>query len=469
MLINKRNMGKVYQSWSVRSFGKMALVVPYGLGKVQRLPYALWRELREVSSQREFVVFLQAREPVLRDLVERRLSVGKAEALFGSGCIGKRQEAYYLAEVLKSAILRGGGSSLIGWALWSANGVPEARFEKLPCEDAALDIAGIHVNVPVSYSVKIDEGMMSRLETTTLMLHSILSAGQGKLLTRADYVLERDSAGNIMPCLVDVGESNLSFAMTEALFGAFQGFVPKVPALLGPYVEGALKAGGGLPKSVAVIAEDARMMMDLPYEFAAMSERIGQRVACKGPAPSVAVTHVDALTSADSLKYDFVLRCFRSAAAAAAFKDLLPEGGLSSGAPFVVDRLEFVSAYGKSRVREAVEQNRTQLAEFVKVPLSEVFGLEEGGLEATTEQIFRSFSGKGTGDVVIKPAAKPVGKSSIAFFYNTRNPYHLEQASYTIAKLYRRGVRSIIVEGSVGNGVAGDRKAEIRVFALGMN
>lgn len=447
----------------------MTFVVPHGLGKVQRMPYALWEELREVSSQSEFVRFLQAKEPILRGFVAKRLSDGKAEALFSNGRIEKRQEAYYLAEVLKSAILRGGGSSLIGWALWSANGVPETRFEKLPCGEAALDIAGIRVDVPVSYSVKIDEGIMSRLEAATLMLHTILSAGHGKLLTRADYVLERDSVGSIVPWLVDVGESNLSFALTEALFGAFQEFAPKAPALLGPYIEGALKACGRLPKSVAVIAEDAKMIKDMPYEFAALSEGLEQRVMCKGPAPSVIVTHVGALAKADRLKYDFVLRCFRSAAAADAFKALLSEETASVEAPFVVDGLEFVSAYGKSQVREAVEQNRLQLAGLVKVPLSDVFELEEGGLEATTGQIFSSFSGKGIGDIVIKPAAKPVGASSIAFFYNVGNPYHLEQATHNMAKLYRRGIRSIIVEESVGNGVAGDRKAEIRVFALGLN
>ncbi|MBI2581077.1 hypothetical protein HYV85_04725 [Candidatus Woesearchaeota archaeon] len=448
----------------------MTLVVPHGLGKVQRMPYALWGELREISSQDELVEFMQANEPMLGGFVAKRLSAGKAEALFSSGRIEKRQEAYYLAEVLKSVILRGGGSSLIGWALWSANGVPETRFERLPCGEAALNIAGIHVNVPVSYSIKVDECIMSRLEAATLMLHTILSAGQVKLLTRADYVFERDSVGNIVPCLVDVGESNLSFALSDALFDVFQKFAPaKMPALLSHYLEGALKAYGRPPKSAAVIAEDAKMIKDMPYEFAALSAGLERRVMRKGPAPSVVVTNVGELAKADSLKYDFVLRCFRSAAAADAFKVLLPEENASAEVPFVVDGLEFVSAYGKSRVREAVEQNRPQLAGLVKVPFSEVFELKEGSLEATIEQIFCSFLGKGTGDIVIKPAAKPVGASSIAFFYNVCNPYHLEQAGYNMAKLYRRGIRNIIVEESVGNGVAGGRKAEIRVFALGYN
>ncbi len=447
----------------------MTVVVSHGLGKVQKMPYALWRELREASSQAELVSFVQAREQMLKGFVAKRLSDDKAEVLFSSGRIEKRQEAYYLAEVLKSVILRGGGSQLIDWALWSANGVSETKFEKLPCENADLDIAGVHLIVPVSYSIKIDKRMMSRLEAATLLLHNTLSVGRGKLLTRADYVLERDPVGNMVPYLVDVGESNLSFALTDALFGAFQGFVPKVPALLGSYVESALNSYGRPPKSVAVVAEDVKMISDMPYEFAALAEGLEQRVMRKGPAASVIVTPVRELTKANSSKYDFVLRCFRSRAAADAFRAILPEEALNAGEPFVAESLEFVSAYGKSQVREAVEQNRAQLSEVIKVPLSELFGLEEGSLEATAEQIFRSFSGKDINDIVIKPAAKPIGASSVAFFYNVCNPYHLEQAGYNLAKLYRKGIRSIIVEESVGNGSVDGRKAEIRVFALGLD
>lgn len=445
----------------------MTSILPFGLGKVQRMPYDLWKELREVSSQSELVRFVQANEPTLRGFVANRLSDSKAAAIFRGGRIEKRQEAYYLTEVLKSAILRGGGSSIMGWALWSANGVSETKFERLPREEAALDIAGMHVNVPVSYAIKIDKSVMSGLEAATLTLHRALSAGKCKILTRADYILERDSAGGIVPCLVDVGESNLSFALTEALFGAFPKFVPNITHVVGLYIEAALKAYGRTLKSAAVIAEDETMLTNMPYEFAALSIALAQRTQSGSSTSPVQVTHLGALARTDSFNSDFVLRCFRSKTAAETFKEFLTRRG--NAVPFVVDSLEFVSAYDKSRVRKTVEQNKPMIAGSVKIPLSEVFELEEGGLEAATEQIFGSFSGKGIGDIVIKPAAKPLGASSIAFFYNVGNSYHLEQASYSIQKLYRKGVRSIIVEEAVGNGVAGDRKAEIRVFALGLN
>lgn len=433
----------------------MTDIIPFGIGKVQRMPYSLWEGIRQVSSESDLVSFVQANKCSLGKLVVNRLSEGKAKALFDDSFIGKRQEAFYLAETIKSAVLRGGGSYIIDWALWLSDGFSLTSIGQPPQNE--VSIGGSVVNV--SHVIELDKSLMSRLERATTILHNALAGGKRKILSRADYVLEQDSNGFITPCLVDVGESNLSFALTDALFNSCTRSMQHQSGLLDAYVDLVLSSYGENPHSAVIIAENVKMTTDMPYEFAALSNAMGNKIG----SGKVSVTSLETLTAEELLKNDLVLRCFRSQDASGRYMKLAAG---KNQCPFVAESLEFIPIYSsKTRIREVIGQNRRALDSLVKVPASEIFWLQDIRPEDLATNIFGAFSG----DIVIKPADKPFGASSAAHFYNTANAYHLQQAGHSLAKIYRAGVKSVVVEEAVGTAFADGKKTELRVFALDKN
>ncbi len=441
---------------------KMAIGVPFGLGKVQRLPYQLWDELRECSGRGELIEFIQSNEAVLSDLLSDRLSQGKVERLFRAGSIDKRQEAYYVAEVIKSAILRGGGSSIMSWALWNSNRGSEPEFKRIPYDGLVLKIAGIDVKVPVSYVIALDNNLIERIGKATVMIHDALTGGKKKLLTRADYVLECDGMA-LKPCLIDVGESNLSFALTDALFEKLS--IP-VPSTLEMYIKNVFDSYDGTPSSISVIAEDLRIIANMPYEFAALCEALRKKMPSKSQISNVSLANLDELAESGLGECESALRCFRSRDGGDKYRSL---EGTNGHSPVMVDSLDFLPAYSKENIKLVIDGKRDELGALVTIPASAIFELGADGLEGTTQRIFKTFSEKGIGDIVVKPTEKPREVSSAAFFYNTQNSYHSEQLQYTLGRLQRRGMNTVIVEEAFGTGIAGGRKTELRVFAFGQN
>jgi hypothetical protein len=434
----------------------MVTVSDHGIAKVQVLPFSLWEELRTCSGKEDVISFAQIHRDELTGLLSERISEGEMTALFDYGKVRSSQKLAYISASIKSGLLRAGGSSITSWALWSSG---TSGFEKLPTQNTSFMVGNNKISVPCSYTISLDRMLVEALEKATLLLHEAINSGVNNLLTRADYVLDQKN-GKTSAWLVDVGESNLTLALTDCIMKAHH--LPN-NGILETYIKRVLAAYGEIPSSVAIVSEDGRSTEGMSYSLEAISETLRNELSGKGLNSTVSIKSLGELVSSRSLDYDLILRCFRSPACLQKYEELVSQTGRS---PKVVGPLEAITHYQKPEVKKAISGQLGKLKELVNIPESEIFETSEGP-ETCAGRIFDFFRERHIEDVVLKPAIKAPGISSQAYFYNVSNGYHLADAKRDISHLTNAGVKEVIAEQAVGNGVIDGKKTEVKMHVLG--
>lgn len=86
---------------------------PYGMGKIQKLPYSLWNELKNITTDAELVEFINFNW----DLLKSFISGNDRENILKRNRISK-SSFKHIYGLLSSAILRAGGSQITNWLLY---------------------------------------------------------------------------------------------------------------------------------------------------------------------------------------------------------------------------------------------------------------------------------------------------------------------------------------------------------------
>ena len=114
------------------------MFIPYGFVKIQKLPLDLWQELKGADTEESFVDFILENKDILFEYIgskdQKKLQGGEKVSW---------STLRYLYGVVSSYILRGGGSKLTTWSLWSYSDDEVFEFLDLPSmPKQELDIEG---------------------------------------------------------------------------------------------------------------------------------------------------------------------------------------------------------------------------------------------------------------------------------------------------------------------------------------
>ncbi len=423
-----------------------------GLAKVQNVPFSYWKDLKRLNTGGELLEFARQHsdlESALR--VQLR---GSALRVMDRGDIKSASEVTFIDGILKSSILRAGGSAKTSWAPWSASGDCISSNVMNRSGSITFEEGPMLFSVPATYSLKIDEVSFQRLRAATELISTHLDPDGSKYCIRADFVLER-SNGLYEWWLVDVGESNLGFVLGSQMHG-LAGTGLDFAGMYANMAKGFVDSRN----SVMIVYQDDRMLQGMPFEFEGIKERLNG-----------AGIHAELLTKDDFLNrvqsgaYNAsappVLRFFRAASQVEVERLNKAEvDGLR-----MIDPPRFIPLMQKQAVTETVDIDlRADLERLVCVP--KMLRVEIGnGTEMAFSTVLDWMHINGVSDAVLKPGTK--GKSATtAFFYSIDNPRHRLEMKKTIGKIAASDIRTVVVEELVGDGAIEDRKTEVRVWAL---
>lgn len=212
----------------------------YGMGKIQKLPYSFWNELKWVKSDYEMASFCLKKWDFIKSFL------GSAD----SNNILKRNKITpasfkYIYGIISSAILRAGGSNTMDWLYFATNNSQkeDVYFHKvaidkrnlvfnLPDLERGFQLSDVYLSLGKSFSENIRQTALlineilcqpylnsldiNGYETYEQLYHKLISVIDidkkslctnriGKLVTKVDFVLEKFGEKTI-PVFVDAND-----------------------------------------------------------------------------------------------------------------------------------------------------------------------------------------------------------------------------------------------------------------------
>ena len=235
----------------------MEHVFEQGIAKTQKLKYSDWQTLREVRTREELVDFYRSNADFFMEFLERIISHRKTQDIFERGRIRDPSEFDFLCEATKSAIFRAGGTNIIEWGAWTAEGESLSYRRLSQSRTVCVDIYGTNAEVPVGYAVQLPSPLYHDLAAATRKIHEAIreEVSGVKLLTRVDFVIVSPDKAYI----VDIGESNTTLGLTDSL-AVYAGW--QNPSILPKYIKKVLAEQRRLVPNfdrVVIVAEDDKM------------------------------------------------------------------------------------------------------------------------------------------------------------------------------------------------------------------
>ena len=402
----------------------------YGLAKVQNIPYAMWKQIRDIRTNDELADFLKQDEHYFREFLLKRTSAGKVDALLREGRVKDASEFDYLCESLKSCLFRAGGSNIMKWGLW------------IPGSDDITAIKDV-IDDNEFYRITLPERLYQDIAMVSARIHErILESADGaKVLTRVDYVIRDDGTASI----IDVGESNTSMGLADRLH-KMMGFGEG--RLLDGYIDRVLRVHERINpgfKRVLFVAEDERMIKNLDYEFMMMKGSCS-----KAGVSSDTITLDDFQANGMGQNNAALIRCFRG------FHRVIISG--------MVDSTMFIDVYNKENLHRIISS--MDLPGLVSLPKARSFSLK-GCPEAIADEMAGYVSDAGFVDYVVKPSVKSKRNSSLAYIYNNNNPVHRRQLIRNLKRFINEGhIQSMMLEENIASSAADGRKLEVRIHCF---
>ena len=428
----------------------MDIVPTYGIAKTQKLPYSYWNQLREVETKDQLVDFFIQNSDFFHEFLSKRTSSGKVEDIFENQKIKKNSEFDYLSEAAKSAIFRAGGSNIMDWGCWY---VADGSIITTPITESgvnSVDVCGLSVELPLGYKIALPSQLYEDIRDATREIHTMVrSQTDGpKILSRVDFVLTDEDKAYI----VDIGESNTTLCLADALYslsGLGEGM------LLNQYLQRLFEEQAKINpniKEVILVAEDQKMINNLPYEFQTMELLIREKFDI--PVKTILKEELmDSEVAED--KFSAYIRCFRG---------IIPE---SEHDFRMVDDISAIDVYSKDNLYQILEVLKDDLPQNIMVPNHHLFRLDETEPDILAEKIYQQAEEANLHDFVVKPSIKSKKSSSLAYLYSIENSVHPRQLEKTIRRLRKEEhIPYLILEENVGAGVADGKKLEVRVHCL---
>ncbi|MBW2977718.1 hypothetical protein KY331_02630 [Candidatus Woesearchaeota archaeon] len=386
--------------------------------------------LKTVETRDQLVELFKSDKEFFEKFLKGRTSERKIRQMFEKGVIASNGEFDYLSEATKSAVFRAGGSSIMDWGCWHAEG-EDITCRRISTRDVeTIEIQGVEIQVPLGYVVTLPQKLYDDMANVARNTHEAIRkrVKGSKILTRLDYIVVDKNTAYI----VDVGESNTSLGVSDAVYqfaGLGEGdnlkkYVERVIAYLADV------------KQVVLVAEDEAMLKDLGYEFQILSNII---LECYG-LKSHTITKEQLQGEMPDTGY---IRCFRRP-----FATNIP----------LIDDVSSIPVYSKENILKILAE--LTLPERIHAPKSYVIDST-----ATAEDVLETVRENGLEDFVVKPISKGK-KSSIAFLYTVNNPAHTRQLAKAIRKIRSAGIKQLMIEENIGSSVADGRKLEVRVHCL---
>lgn len=425
----------------------MDVILNYGIAKTQKLPYLHWNQLRVIESKQDLVQFFRQDLAFFQDFLSKRTSESKVQEIFKEGEIRDNSEFDYLCESTKSAIFRAGGSNIIDWGIWhsGSNGMDGTKLSESKAE--TINVYGSQVELPLGYSITLPKQLYNDMCEATRKIHAeIRKQTHGpKILSRVDFVVINEKKAYI----VDVGESNTTLGLADALYG-FSGLGNG--KLLEEYIDRIINEQQTLVPNfnrLVLIAEDQNMVHNLGYEFQAMQSLLKHKYNI--PSETLIMDELPELSGNKTA----LVRCFRG---------IRTMPNLKSG---MVDDLSALDVYSKENLFEIIERLQNEFPQSIDVPIHRLFRLGELGEGDLSSEIFQEAKNEGLEDFVVKPSIKSRKSSSLAYLYSTDNHIHPRQLAKTLRKLNNEGhIPYVILEENVGSGIIDGKKLEVRLHCL---
>ncbi|MBN2477768.1 hypothetical protein JXB01_00580 [Candidatus Micrarchaeota archaeon] len=415
------------------------MILSRGVAKIQRVNLKMWHTLKHTKTKKELCNFIRL-NPELEPVIKSRLSKKRVKAIVEKEEIKDNCEYDFISEFIKSAVLRAGGTELMGWGIWKTGDFSEG-IRSIPFgngRETKIKIGTRTVILPLSHIIEIGKKDFASLALATERISSHIS--RKKVITRVDFVYE-----NGKWVMVDAGESNTTLTTADSLF-RFAGFQTD---FLGLYLRSALKKyrqlNGSSPKRILMIPEDEEMMKNLYYEFESLEMRMYQMTS----AEITTMVSSGFFEDTEKLDYDLGIRCFR----------ILPEVVPAVKFP-IIDPVEDAFKFRKSEFYKKLPKP----PEGIIMPKFRIVKI--GETAKTIDGIFGFIRQTGITDFVVKPAEKPKNHSVTAYFYNKDNEAHLRQMKKSIKKLSSAGVENLIVEEMCGSEAIEGKKLEIRIWNI---
>lgn len=423
-----------------------------GIAKVQAVPFSYWSELKMIGTGNELLDFVRKHEDL--EIALRTQLRNSASRVIDNGLLKDSAEVMFVDGILKSAILRAGGSAKASWAPWVVSG-RNISYETLNTHNSFIfEESGKFFSVPSHLLLKIDEESFRRINTVAWSIFNYVDPKKEKYCLRADFVIE---VVNEKPkwWLIDVGESNLGFVLGSQLHS----FAGTGLDFASNYVEMVKGLSSG-EDNVLITYQDEKMLHGMPFEFKGIIGRLGDEGISVNMLPKADLLSLIQQESNLS-NMPLVLRFFRKAEVYELEQFRIAEGrGVQ-----IIDSTRFIPLMQKHNIEGIVdEQLRADLQKFVSIPMIKRIDINPDPKE-TWSEILAWMQSNNLSEIVLKPGT-PTKSATTAFFYSIENPRHVLEMLKTIEKIKKSEVRTVVAEELVGNGTIEDRKVEVRVWCL---
>lgn len=174
--------------------------VPYGFAKFQKLPIYMWSELKDATDEQQFIDYL------LNNWSSVEILLGsKDKYAIKNKCHLNWGSIKYIYGLLSSRILRGGGSKLTTWSLWSRSNENGIQFKSIEdCNELQLNIANRTRFQLSPQALFIGGDHYKELKQSSVLIHNaivsnikeITSTAEGISLSGIDSALKQKLAHN---------------------------------------------------------------------------------------------------------------------------------------------------------------------------------------------------------------------------------------------------------------------------------
>ena len=176
------------------------LFIPYGFVKIQKLPFDLWKKIRNINTKDDFISFLKEN----KDLISEFIGTKDRNNIFNKNTLNW-SSIKYIYGILSSKILRGGGSNLTSWGLWCYTEGDVLEFQRINKSEKRILVIQNRIKFTLSpYILLIGGKYYKQLKESSQLIHhsiagnteSIIESNKNANLYGIDKVIKEQSNNN---------------------------------------------------------------------------------------------------------------------------------------------------------------------------------------------------------------------------------------------------------------------------------
>jgi len=311
----------------------------YGMGKIQKLPYNLWNELKNIDSDNELVEFINLNWNLLKPFISgndrdnilkrNRISISSFKHIYG---------------IISSAILRAGGSQIADWLLYIRDENQKENLRNVYVSDKS----NTNLNIPnvkrpfhmAPFYLKMNNFLFKTISDNSIKINSILCnnyefikrshgkcddynellnllinefsierkkeishKGISKLVTKVDFILDKKGE-DIIPIVVDINDLHGGLQwiddFREHYYNLSQDELLKkdknniLRSFVERYIYAYKKSKNKLPKKILIcLSGKERWNSDDGYNYKVMSQEFIRQIKETGENCEVALTYME--------------------------------------------------------------------------------------------------------------------------------------------------------------------------------